>query len=100
MPLFKARANLLPATLTRMEIPLRSIKVFEQQSDCLFAEGAVARFDWNWHKEFYLATMRPRCTSQSVGVRVDESVRASKAIGRLMIRQAGDEQAAGEGCAV
>ena len=55
MTLFETRANLLPATQTRMEKPLCSIYVFEQQSDCLFAEGAVARFYWNRHKEFYLA---------------------------------------------
>jgi hypothetical protein len=53
--LFETGANLLPATLTRMEKPLCSIYIFEQQSDGLFAEGAVARFYWNRHMEFFLA---------------------------------------------
>jgi hypothetical protein len=66
MTLFEARANLLPATLTGMEKPLCSIYVGEEQSDCLFAEGAVARFYWNRHKEFYLAAMG-RCTMTAGG---------------------------------
>ena len=65
MALFKTRANLLPATLARMEKPLCSIRIFEQQSDCLFAEGAVARFYWNRHKEFYLATKMPCSTNRT-----------------------------------
>jgi hypothetical protein len=54
MTLFEARANLLPAPLTRMEKPLCSICIFEQQQVCLFAEGAVARFYWNRHMGFFL----------------------------------------------
>jgi hypothetical protein len=56
MTLFETRSNLLPTTLARMEKPLCSICILEQQSDCLFAERAVARFYWNRHKEFYLAS--------------------------------------------
>jgi hypothetical protein len=59
MTLFETRANLLPATLAGMEKPLCSIYILEQQSDCFFAEGAVARFYWNRHKNFFLASMRP-----------------------------------------
>jgi hypothetical protein len=55
MALFEARADLLAAALTLMEIPLCSIYILEQQSDCFFAEGAVARFYWNRHKNFFLA---------------------------------------------
>lgn len=53
MALFKARTNLLTATLTRMEMPLGPIDVGEEQADGLLAEGAVTRFDWNGHEEFF-----------------------------------------------
>lgn len=88
MTLFETRANLLPAALTRMEKPLCSIYIFEQQLVCLLAEGAVARFHWNRHKEFYLATMGPRPMSQSRGIGVGESERASKSTRRLVNQQA------------
>jgi hypothetical protein len=72
MTLFEPRANLLPATLARMEKPLCSIYILEQQLVCLFAEVAVARFHWNRHKEFYLATMSPRSTNRTGRVGVVE----------------------------
>jgi hypothetical protein len=56
--LFEARANLLPATLTWVQKPLSSLHIFEQQSVCLLAEGAIAWFHWNRHKEFFLDSTR------------------------------------------
>jgi hypothetical protein len=82
MTLFETRADLLPAALTRMKKPLCSIYIFEQQSVCLFAEGAVARFDWNRHKEFYLASMKTSSAIRSwqVGAREqgDQQVNGSQ----------------------
>jgi len=72
MTLFESRANLLPAALTLVEIPLRTVCVSEEQFYCLFAEGAVARFHWNRHREFFLVSIR-HCSTTTHCSMINES---------------------------